>query len=371
MDNNGGHQWEAGGVLNRFGRDLASTASQELAGIVVSAARPYVLAAADNVYQRFNSSNYTSGGTYLAPDDPRRQFIRGNGVTDTKLSRTVRRGVKLESGTQPVGFRLYGLDSRKMGFSARKYVSRKGVGFYKKYARPMVMALKRGYGRLASLPGLKHGRGRGESRYVDNNPVNQNISSVITNAQVYPLNLTLQGTAVQNRFGNKVALKALNLRYHIVPVTNVISDIQPTDIRVMVVYDKQTNGVTPAISDILLTVDENGTSSTNTDSFPNNFNRDRFVILYDKLFRMPFWSHTSGAAPATIYPVGWSPTMCEIMDARYIKLKNIETNYKGNSGGIGDISTGGLFLLYFGNQVYSANGGYQIDFGARLKFADN
>lgn len=236
----------------------------------------------------------------------------------------------------------------KYGIPARKYNSRNYTA-----------------GRGASLPGIKHGRGRGESRYVDNVPGPINIPNSTTNFSVYVLNTTQQGTAIQNRFANKIALKALQLKYHIQTSTS-LATMNQQDIRIIVFYDKQTNGVTPAISDVLLNVDQSGSTSTNPNTFPNNFNRDRFVILHDKLFHLPPSTYNAGP-PVNHDTHGFFPTMNEMRWDGYIKLKNIETCYKANSGGVGDISTGGLFILYFS----SSNNQYAIDFQARLKFADN
>jgi len=222
-------------------------------------------------------------------------------------------------------------------------------------------------GRAAALPGLKHGRGRGETRYVDNNPAPIDVNTTTGTTGVYPLNLTTQGSALQNRLGNKIALKSLQMKYHFqIKAPTVANPVPQQDIRVIIFYDKQTNGSLPSISDVISSVDQNGTVTCSTDSYPNNFNRDRFVILADSWFHLPqvTWNSTLGTSTEL-----WLPSMSELRFDRYIKLKNIETCYKANAGTIGDVSTGGLFIMHISNAGTTPY--VQIDFSARLKFADN
>ena len=64
------------------------------------------------------------------------------------------------------------------------------------------------------------------------------------------LNGVAQGSDYTNRIGRKVLLKSLLFRANMYPVLNTGSPVGCT-IRIMLVYDSQTNGALAAVSDVL------------------------------------------------------------------------------------------------------------------------
>ena len=98
-----------------------------------------------------------------------------------------------------------------------------------------------------------------------------NISSTPT---IIPLCLPSQGTTEQNRIGNSLLLKDINLRLSISPNYTAV----PLNIfRVVMLIDKTQQGVAPTASQIFQ-------NSTNIDSAFNKNFTDRFVIIKDKRF---------------------------------------------------------------------------------------
>jgi len=137
------------------------------------------------------------------------------------------------------------------------------------------------------------------------------------------------------RIGRKITMKAL--RFHLVmgPEGGLVSNWNT--VRVMVIYDTQTNGnTTPAYTDIF-----NGSGIT---TFENPDNRKRFYILKEWLFQLP--RYDVSVTPAFSGNSVSGKTFV-VMD-EYIPL-NHETTYNGTSGT--QISTGSLLLYTQGNNV--------------------
>jgi len=157
-------------------------------------------------------------------------------------------------------------------------------------------------------------------------------------ALIQPLNLLKLGTGSTNRIGSKVQMRSV---YWSLMFGYNAEDVDPTvDIanvncpcRMMIVYDKQTNGAAFAISDLLTTFSgvDNLTPRVIDTNSPNNLNnRDRFVVLADKRFIM----QSNGPSARHI--------------KKYKKLNTPVTYKSGNSTGvIGEITTGGLFLVLY------------------------
>lgn len=97
------------------------------------------------------------------------------------------------------------------------------------------------------------------------------------------VNLITQGTTLNQMLGSKVHVKRISIRFEIYMTTggdatlnNVIND---RNARVMLVLDKQCNGVTPLVSQVL--------STNNFNSFMNIENSKRFTILKEWMINPP------------------------------------------------------------------------------------
>lgn len=239
---------------------------------------------------------------------------------------------------------------------SRGWVSAKKKGGWKKSGVGQMI-------RRAALPGaLRSGRHELKSVDVPTGVVLCNTTAVIT-----PLNLIRAGSSFNNRVGRKIEMISLRLVGQMVSVrTTVAQDYN----RIMLVYDRQTNGALPAIADILQATDQAGTNTTDSFTGINLNNRDRFVILRDEHLCMP--TQTQAAGTVITNPGGQiDPVSTTFKLDWYVKLKGLVAQFKADSAPavIGDISTGGLYLVTFGDNVAGTEG-WALETQTRLRYLD-
>lgn len=146
-------------------------------------------------------------------------------------------------------------------------------------------------------------------------------------------------------------MKSMLFRFYLVPniaATNgAIGDI----VRVMIIYDCQSNGVAPAVSDIL--------SAGGTFDAPMNLNnRDRFKILGDKYVTMGSWQFTGTSL------IAGSPAPRQF---KIYKKMNLEVIFGGTGATVGSIQTGAVYCL-----LISLNNSITTSiFNSRIRFIDS
>lgn len=199
-----------------------------------------------------------------------------------------------------------------------------------------------GKGFLASLPM----RARpGELKVIDT----ANAAYVCdTTGTVTLLNGVATGTDLTDRIGRKIFMRAVQVRGLVQPVDNTIGQ---TLARVMVVYDKQPTGGTPAITDIL--------TASRSEAFNNLNNRDRFVVVFDAKFPI------GGISDVATQAVSSSPNT-HVLD-EYRRL-NHEVIFSGTGATAASISSGALWLITIGNQAAGAGGSFVGN--VRVRFND-
>lgn len=174
------------------------------------------------------------------------------------------------------------------------------------------------------------------------------------------------GTSAFQRIGNKIAMKscywsvvfALN---SLNTVADATSGTPQVPVRMMIVYDKQTNGSLPALSDLLS--DKSGIANATARfidvNSPNNLNnKDRFIVLCDKRFVLSAQG-----------------TGSRIMK----KYKKLSTSvaYKSGAtvGNVTDITSGGLYFIAYvdGDLGRNANPdiGVYMTGDIRLRYQDD
>jgi len=151
-----------------------------------------------------------------------------------------------------------------------------------------------------------------------------------TTGGVTLLNNIIIGADYNNRIGRVIEMKAMRLRFRCHPV-GTVSDYQ--NLRVLLVYDFQTNGGTPTILDIL--------QSSSTLSNENYLTRTRFLIFKDWLFHQPRYDIQN---PLVAGQACFQDSSFITID-EYIPL-NLKTVYSSSAGTA--ITTGGLFLVTLG-----------------------
>ena len=192
------------------------------------------------------------------------------------------------------------------------------------------------------------------------------VLSLNTTPLVTPLNLVQSGAGFYNRIGRRIEMKSLHLT-GLIHSTGKQADQDYC--RLLVVYDRQTNGALPAASDILKDYDQSGSSSTGVFSGINPDNRERFVILADYRLAMP---GTSDTAPGISANHAVDPVAPTFNINRFIPLKNLQTQFQAehNPALIGDISTGAMYLVTMGSFA-STTEPWRFDAKWRLRYRDN
>lgn len=213
-----------------------------------------------------------------------------------------------------------------------------------------------------------------ETKVLDNNTTSS--GSVFGGAGITPgnnftpvaLNLIQTGSSFFNRIGRKVRNHSIFIEMWAAPNgTNAQTDVAYH--RFLVVYDRQSNGATPSITDVLQDVDQSNNLTSGTSlatAHLNMNNRERFVVLMDERKVLP---PIASSAPYFTSPVVTTEDTFKIK--RFIPLKMLETHYKADSSPsvIGDVATGALIFIALSDKA-AANCGYEWQGSFRLKFDD-
>ena len=228
----------------------------------------------------------------------------------------------------------------------RKYSAQNTVANYKKF-KSGTGGFKRTVPLKYRTGGFYSGMGRqGELKTTD---IASATYACTTTGSVTLINGVATGTDFTDRIGRKTQMKSVNL----------IGVVQPEDgdvannlARVMLVYDCQSNGAAPVITDILVTA--SGVSQLNLN------NRDRFQVLFDSHNAMA--GQNSGTATLTY---SGAPSIALVK--KYVKL-NHEVLFAGTTNGIASIQTGGLFLVTCGSQATGSGSNFICTI--RTRFVD-
>lgn len=199
--------------------------------------------------------------------------------------------------------------------------------------------------RTGGFFGVATRRSREEKKVVDVDPATYVAD---TTGTVTLLNGTAAGTDFTDRIGRKIVMKSLFIRGLVNPVDAVTNH---TLARMIVVYDMQTNGAAPTVTDVL--------KSATSVSQLNMNNRDRFRVLLDKQFQIGKIDDTATQAAQG------SPTIHQIK--KYKRL-NLDVLYNGTTAAVASIATGSVYLITIGNQAAGAGGVFTLS--SRIRFVD-
>lgn len=158
------------------------------------------------------------------------------------------------------------------------------------------------------------------------------------------INGIAQGVGNSERVGRKTVMKSVMMR-----------SVSSTDgpFRIMIVYDKQANGATPAVTDIV--------DNDSFNAFQNLQNSDRFVIVADEICQgAPIGSITTVSPGAP----DLSHTSCE----RYQKM-NMEELFLGTGATITSIASGALYVMAVAHNSTAASQSHAIR--TRVRYIDN
>jgi len=160
------------------------------------------------------------------------------------------------------------------------------------------------------------------------------------------------------RVGRKITLKSLQIRGLLLPSDDTTADQQ---IRMLIVFDKQSNGAAPTWGDVIKSQNISGTTSSTHMDMVNLDNRDRFEIIRDRT-----WSITKRDTTATQAFSGSPTTICV---NEFIKLGDRQTVYNaGTAGTVGDIQSGSLYFFMISNNANASGTNFDVAF--RTRFID-
>lgn len=177
-----------------------------------------------------------------------------------------------------------------------------------------------------------------EKKFLDSTFTTDGTSTAVIGI----MNAMAPGTSASTRIGRRILMKAINLRLLLQREDASTATVQA--VRFMIIYDRQTNGVAPAMTDIL----DTGTIT----SQHNMANVYRFFTIMDRTMVL------SGAGGNTIN-----------FSKKY-KSINLPVVYNaGTAGTVADINTGGLFFCYVGNTAAGIDD-TDVSASLRLRYTD-
>jgi len=160
------------------------------------------------------------------------------------------------------------------------------------------------------------------------------------------LNGCTRGATIEQRTGRKITMNYCQL--HIRPLTNTTPTL--TGVRIMLVYDRQTNGTSPTIGIL---------EAANSGSALGLNSRDRYRVLWDRYFS---YKAISGAT--------YSLNMNDVVFKPYIPLSHTVTFTDGNEGTVADIATGSLVLVGV-SDLAAGDTAPIFSVYSRVRFTDN
>lgn len=189
-----------------------------------------------------------------------------------------------------------------------------------------------------------------------------------TTAAITCVNLVQVGSSMFNRIGRKIEMRSVRMNAYMITAPVTRATVFPDFGRVMIVYDRQTNGAFPAIADILQDTEQSGTNSTTAQSGLNMNNRERFVTIMDKRITIPQATATAGVL-TNVFP---NAQELPAKFNEFRKLRGLTTHFKADSNPavIGDVATGGLYVISFASNQASGTELFSLDWNLRLKYTD-
>lgn len=173
-----------------------------------------------------------------------------------------------------------------------------------------------------------------ERKVIDTDTANYACN---TTGSVTLVNGVAIGSDYTDRVGRKIRLKSIYVRGLVSRnLTLGGGTLLPDVARMLIVFDTQTNGATPSVTDILK--EATATSQLNLN------NRDRFKVLIDKQYAIAPYLISDTATQS--YALAGSPTTYQVK--KYKKL-NHEVVFNGTQGTVGSISTGALWMVWVGS----------------------
>jgi len=159
-----------------------------------------------------------------------------------------------------------------------------------------------------------------------------------------------EGNTDQTRVGNRITVKSVMLRGRVLLPSATDNLLTSQIVRIIVYLDRQANGATAAVGDILASADFR--------SFNNLDNSDRFRTLAETTIDL---NAQGAAATAAAFAFG------EVTQSFFLKAKlNLDFKFKGNAGTVADLSGNNIGVL----AISQTDALGTFDFIGRVRYTD-
>lgn len=191
---------------------------------------------------------------------------------------------------------------------------------------------------------------QGELKSTD---VEQAATNMSWSGDLILLNGIARGDDIDERIGRQITMKSIEVHMRF-EAKAPEAGVTPSAIRVLIVYDRQTNGAALTVAQVLSSV--GGPLVTLA---PKNLeNRDRFQILRDMKFGLPCSVSTDFMAAPKVM--------------KFYQGVNLSTTYNtGDAGTVADITTGSLYMITLASDAAAGAHMPLYSFVSRVRYADN
>ncbi len=238
---------------------------------------------------------------------------------------------------------------KRKGFSS----SAGALALYRPFAPPRPVKRRKAFVPGRDRVGGFYGRYSGAGAELKFHDVDLDDAVVATGGTVTAtVNIIAQGVTESERIGRKCTIKSINWKYRVdMPEIDAVATPNTAEeVRVILFIDKQANGATAAITDLLETA--------HVQSFRNLANSGRFVFLLDKLHVLNWRTLASDNA-------GVVSSAEVVTEHTFFKKCNLPIEFSSTTGAIGEIRSNNIGVCLVSK---SGTGGFLSKI--RLRFSD-
>ncbi len=231
----------------------------------------------------------------------------------------------------------------------KNYKRKYSGGKTRTYKKGKLKSYQKGYYRTEG----NYGRYKkdGELKFIDGQDTDAIVSLAGTIIEAGSIINIAQGTTQNERIGRKIVIKKIAINIRVFLNLQSAMNLTADEFRIIIYQDKQCNGATAAVGDLLATGD--------IQSFRNLTETGRFKFLYDHKVQLNCKVITINAADTIatgVFAKSW---------AHYIDC-SIPIEYDSTTGAITEIRSNNIGIL-----VISHNSIAQSDLHWRIRYTDN